>query len=185
MRKKKKAASRMKKQGVFSRIRGWIGLGVVAVLVSVLCALGIYYYFLSSSPQSKLISTRVYEKLGPTSTPKPIPHGKIDFNVSGGNDAGPTIGKGFIDPYDPPLHGEQSVSVDVMSKKSPVLSVVAILSTDLAVSSPYQFQRIAGTEIKGTWKGSWKVDDTYLHTYRLAIIAKSADGESRIDITLR
>lgn len=121
------------------------------------------------------------KKITPTSapSPKPIPHGKVEFTVSTGkNSKGPQMSQGFIDPYDPELGAIQTLVIEVAE---PVEKVTAILVTDNKTSAEYQLKKVKGT----TWAGSWKINDSYLYKYVLTIKATGPNGTSKVDITLR
>lgn len=114
-----------------------------------------------------------------TRTPKPIPHGKVEFGVSTGkNSVGPRMGQGFIDPYDPETGAIQTLTIEVTES---VEKVVAILTTDHKISPEYQLKKAQGT----IWQGSWKINDSYLYRYTLTIKATGPTGTSKVDITLR
>lgn len=121
------------------------------------------------------------KKITPTSTPspKPIPHGKVEFTVSTGkNSKGPQMSQGFIDPYDPKLGAIQTLVIEVAE---PVEKVTATLITDNKTSQEYQLKKVKGT----TWMGQWKVKDSYLYKYVLTIKAIGPNGTSKVDVTLR
>lgn len=127
---------------------------------------------------------QVNEKPIPTATPqpKPIPKGKTDFFVSVGNNVkGPRMGKGTIDPYDPGVNAQQTMTIEV-SDTVPVEKVIALLKTDNKTSSEMMLSPVPGTK---NWKGTWTVDDSYLYTYQLTIKATSASGTSSVDVLLR
>lgn len=124
------------------------------------------------------------EKINPanpiiTRTPRPIPHGKVEFSVSvGKNSVGPRMSQGFIDPYDPELGTIQTLVIEVAE---PVEKVTATLITDNKTSQEYQLKKVKGT----TWMGRWKMKDSYLYKYVLTIKAIGPNGTSKVDITLR
>jgi hypothetical protein len=114
-----------------------------------------------------------------TRTPRPIPHGKVEFSVSvGKGSTGPQMSQGFIDPYDPEFGGVQNLVIEVAE---PVEKVTAILVTDNKTSPEYQLKKVKDT----TWLASWKVRDSYLYKYVLTIKATGPNGSSKVDITLR
>lgn len=121
------------------------------------------------------------KKITPTNTPspKPIPHGKVEFAVSTGKGStGPRMSQGFIDPYDPKPGAIQTLAIEVAE---PVEKVTAILITDNKTSQEYQLKKVKGT----TWAASWKINDSYLYKYVLTIKATGPNGTSKVDITLR
>lgn len=160
--------------------------GFFSILFVVLILLLVFYFSSKQKPNltksgPTSIESDKREKIPPTNTPtpKPIPHGKVEFTVSTGkNSTGPRMRKGSIDPYDPDLGATQTFTIDV---DEPVNKVIAILTTDNKVSSEYQLKKTTGT----TWQGSWKVNDSYLYKYKLTIKAVGPNGTSKVGITLR
>lgn len=131
---------------------------------------------LTSSPSATI-------KPSPRPSPRPIPHGKIGFTVGGGPSSGPVFGRGYLDPYDPQNGQKQLLGINI-SDTAPITSASITMFTDnkeRAVS----LNRVSGTDINGTWEGSWNVDDTYLYNYHMIIKAVSSKGTSSVDITLR
>lgn len=120
----------------------------------------------------------------PPPTPKPIPSGKIDFTIGFGDKTIPQMGKGWIDPYDPPKGGTQTVNVHVIYSQ-PVTKVTAILKTDNSISKPYLLKLVEGSPTDGNWQGSWQINDTYLYTYNLVLQAESGSSQSKFEFTLR
>lgn len=168
-----------------------VDLIVLCFLIIVFIAL-LSYYFYSKSTRNKSsssISSNKSEKITivpptPTPTPRAIPHGKKKFTVGQGDHTIPQFGEGEIDPYDPASGTEQTVTIAV-SHKNPVNSVTVTVQTDHATSEPHQLSRISGTAQKGQWKGSWKINDSYLYTYILTFKAVSSDSSTSVPITLR
>jgi hypothetical protein len=137
-------------------------------------------------PEDVMVSEPVLSDVSPTVTPspRPIPHGKRTFVVSvASNVKGPRIGKGTIDPYDPALNGEQTLTIEV-NDTVPVQEVVAVLKTDNETME-YAMQPGTPGQMKGNWTGTWTVNDTYLYTYSLSVRATSANGTTTADITTR
>jgi len=119
----------------------------------------------------------------PTPTPRPIPHGKIDFSVTGNNIQGPRFSTGFLDPYDPAQKTDQIIQVNI-SSSAPVASVYGVMISDHR-KQQFPFTLVAGTASQGTWKGIWNVNDTYLYTYTLEIHASGANGTNMAGLSLR
>lgn len=161
------------------------------VIFLILLAILLFFLFVYLSSKNKKnlskndftsIESDKREKMIPTNTPtpKPIPHGKVEFTVSTGKGSiGPEMSQGSVDPYDPSLGATQTLTIQVAE---PVEKVVAILKTDNKVSPEYQLKKI---DEAGNWIGSWTVNDSYLYKYTLTIKATGPTGTSKIDYTLR
>ena len=120
----------------------------------------------------------------PRPSPRPIPHGKIDFTVGQSDKTVPQFSKGSIDPYDPAKGATQTVTIAIKHTQ-PVTKVTATLKTDNVVSNPVLFTLISGTATDGQWQGSWQVTDTYLYTYKLILEATGGAKTASDEITLR
>lgn len=161
-------------------------------LVVLLVSLVIFYSFKNKKnlPENDLsqIESDKREKILPSNnpTPKPIPNGKVEFEVSVGKKAiGPKMISAFVDPYDPRIGEKQVAGVD-LTNLSPIEKVVAILRTDNKTSKEYELTQASGdSKDKGHWEGSWTVDDSYLYKYTLTFKATASNGTSKVEITLR
>ena len=120
----------------------------------------------------------------PTPTPRSISHGKKRFQVSQGDRNIPLFGSGEINPYDPALGAEQSVIIDVAFADG-VDAVSVLVQTDNKDSGPYSLALVSGTKKRGQWKGSWKMNDSYLYIYALTLKAESTASASTVQIALR
>ena len=156
---------------------------VFIFLAIILAGFFIYLTYNSSSKNNRFISTPSPTP-SPLPSPKPIPHGKIGFSVGQADKSIPQLGRGSIDPYDPPMGGKQTVTIAVKHSQ-PVTRVTAVLKTDNSVSQPVPLQLISGTNTDGQWQGSWQVNDTYLYIYNLVLKAESSDKQAAVEITLR
>lgn len=119
----------------------------------------------------------------PTPTPNPIPSGYKTFSVSGGNGKGPSLRHGFINPYDPDLHQQQTIGIFVAGDL-PVESVDIVLITDNE-RIKYPANLVDGTVYAGTWQATWIMNDSYLFNYHSIIEASDALGTRSVNITLR
>lgn len=148
-------------------------------------------YFLPESfffPKSKLASRQEETTIKPTPThiptPRPIPHGPLGFTVGQSDRTVPQISRGTVDPYYPEKGSTQSMTIQV-NHTQPVTAVVATVKTDNGVSQPYPFTLVDGTSIKGTWKGSWTINDSYLYTYAVIFTATSGEKTATVEVTMR
>lgn len=121
----------------------------------------------------------------PTSTPTPraIPHGKIGFSVGGNKTNAPSFGRGYLDPYDPMKGTQQIISIE-LTDKTAVTGVTGTMITDHG-QQPITFSLVEGTAQKGRWEAKITMQDSYLYTYNLKIVAKNAITQFSVEITLR
>jgi len=141
---------------------------------------------------SKKLPGLVSNKPSPTPTPtlslsqptaRPIPNGKRRFVINGGKRYAPQFKKGFIDPLTPKKGEKQTVGIEI-ENPVPVSSVILTMLTDHK-KTDIPMKLTAGTEKKGTWQGSWQVDDNYLQNYQLKLIAEASNGKQETTITIR
>jgi len=110
-----------------------------------------------------------------TAPPKPLPTGKQVYNFSHGeNVTGPKPTKVTINPLDPNKLFSQTLEVIIVHDK-PVSIAKITVNTDNE-SIEHNLELVKGTDTNGTWKGSWKITDTYNQTYSLKFNLES-DGE--------
>lgn len=140
-----------------------------------------------SSSQQQIVTPPPAEKTPtptPSPTPKPIPQGKVPFTISSNSKIGPSMRKGFIDPYDPKPGEQQKVQIHI-APPSTTASVVLRIQTDTK-EHEYTFNKIDPVDGYETWEAVWTVpDDTYLYRYNATLTAVDATGEAKVDITLR
>lgn len=122
-----------------------------------------------------------------TPTPQPplrkIPHGNVTFTVSGGNQGGPALSRGSINPYDPDFGVTQKIQVYADSSQSDQSMQITVKTDHGIVTFPMSIATTSGT--KNIWEGSWTVADSYLYTYKATIKATGANGTTIVPITLR
>lgn len=145
---------------------------------------GTYLFMQKNKTGTAKTNTKI-AMITPTSTPTPraIPHGKIGFSVGGSKPNAPTFGRGFLDPYDPKKGAQQIISIE-MADKTAVTDVTGTMITDHG-QQPVTFSLVEGTAQKGRWEAKATINDSYLYTYKLTIIAKNATTQDAVDITLR
>ncbi len=105
-------------------------------------------------------------------TPYTLPSGSQTYRFSHGEDVvGPKIQTVTIDPLDPQNNATQTISLEIESESS-VQSAVIIVSTDNREKT-LNLKLISGDSQKGTYQGSWQVDDTYENKYSFRYILTS------------
>jgi hypothetical protein len=151
----------------------------------------LFYYLKASYPfLFKTITTRVtsmiptkeppidYSNL-PVLTPTPIPYtlpkGAQKYTFNHGSEVkGPKPVSVTIDPLDPKSGATQTITVDLVSD-SPVTSSSLTIITDNN-QKDITLEKITGDELKGTYQGSWQVDDSYENRYSFRFLLKSNTG---------
>ena len=114
---------------------------------------------------------------------RPLHHGKKSFSVSGGRKDAPLFSKGIIDPYDPQQGKEQVIEINI--KSSPGVKSASLTMVTDNKKTGMAMKLIEGTEENGRWQAKWKVDDSYLYTYKMIIKASNGEQSQEIAITLR
>jgi hypothetical protein len=160
-------------------------------LLLIALGLGGYYYhllhpeFSISSVVQSLVSTAPEDNsltlTAPTTAPTPLPEkkppyilptGAQTYRFSHGADVtGPKPQLVTIDPLDPQPGSTQTISV-VIHSTSAVQSAVVIVGTDHQEKT-LNLKLSSGDSLKGTYQGSWPVDDTYSQKYFLHYLLKS------------
>ncbi len=152
------------------------------IFVLLFLAAGTYLYMRRQTRETA-VTTGAVPTAKPTPTPRAIPHGKIGFSVGGSKPNAPTFGRGYLDPYDPAKGTTQIISIE-LTDKTGVLEVTGTAITDHG-QQPVTFSLAEGTAQKGRWEAKWVINDTYLYTYNLKIVAKNAATKDTVEITLR
>lgn len=133
----------------------------------------------NNNQQSTAQLAELNETPEPTHTPKPtiipLPEGSQTYNFSVGKDVvGPKISKLTIDPLTPQVANNQVVTLSA-SHTSRISSVTIEVITDNK-SSRHTLTQKSGTDLEGTWEGSWTIDDAYDYNYGLRLILSSNQG---------
>jgi hypothetical protein len=157
------------------------GIGIMLVIL-ILLSVGAYMYTRRTTVVSTL-SRVPTPTIKPTPTPRSIPRGKIGFSVGGSIPNAPAFGRGYLNPYDPAKGATQVISIEV-NDTTAVTSVTGIMKTDNG-QQPLTFSLVEGTAQKGNWQATWIVQDTYLYTYELDMVAKNAITSDHVEIMLR
>mgnify|MGYP001558152017 CR=1 FL=1 len=118
-------------------------------------------------------------------TPKPLATGRQTYLISGSKKGAPKISEATIDPIDPKEGASQTFSVKALALEAgPIADVSVTMITDNEKKT-YPLKSISGTNLDGTWQGTWSLKDSYLYTYQAAIKAKSATSEWEVTLTFR
>jgi len=90
-----------------------------------------------------------------------------------------------INPLDVELGETQVVTVKIRdTNNNPITQVIGKALLDNG-SQSFPLTLIDGTDLNGTWEGSWVLQDTYCTTYMLIITATSATGTSKIELAFK
>lgn len=161
----------------------------IAVLVILGVTAGIWYRIQQQEKLAQLNPSGIPEaEATPIPTPTPTPtklfHGKDTYTVSRGAQAkGPNITEVSLDPLDPTVGSTQEFSVKV-TYNNPVTDVTLKLRTDTKTTT-LNLSRTEGSELGGTWTGSWNVPESYLYNYIVTVTATSGNETTTVPITIR
>jgi len=113
----------------------------------------------------------------------PVDSGAQTYSVSTKNN--PLMTQVDINPLDVKISASQTVSVKIReTNEKPITEVSGIIVTDNQ-TLPFVFVLVSGTDINGTWQGSWLNRDSYCQTYMLTIVAISESGQSRVEMAFK
>jgi len=120
----------------------------------------------------------------PSPSPVPILQGIETYTISqGSKNNGPKITQAIINPHDPQMNDNQTVSVK-LAYAQPIDQVKLKLSSDND-QKEIDMTLAQGTATDGTWETNWEITDTVLYNYSQTITAQSGDQTSSITITIR
>lgn len=120
-----------------------------------------------------------------TTTPPPIATGIQLYRISGGDPTLPVISEVVVDPLDPQVGQNQTVTVKA-NGPTPIKEVIVRLRLDNENNFEYKLAPSAGTPTNGEWKGSWNFPHTYNLTYRFNVITRNENNLGNIEtITIR
>lgn len=139
----------------------------------------------------KSLAEQLVEKINPPSatpsprpTPAPILQGKETYSIGQASDAkGPKITQAVFEPHDPAVGQTQKITIKT-SHSQPVTAVELVIKSDNKTQTQ-NLTLASGTAADGSWSASWTVNDTHLYIYVVTVKAKSTDGESAVDISIR
>ena len=109
---------------------------------------------------------------------KPDDGTKGTYMVSMGKHTGPVVSKIIFDPLDV-QKGQTLVVVASIKNDVTVKEVKGTLQTDHGKLEAI-FSRIDGSDTNGSWKASFKLNDTVSYTYILTISAQGENGKSEV-----
>lgn len=167
---------------------GFIGLlviliAVIAVGAVVVVKTGVLQVQVTPSiplqPKSQTQTASV-----PTPTATYLKPGKESYIYSWGE--GTTVPKMNyvdVDPHDPKKGQTQKVNVK-FTHTSAISKVSLQLFSDNK-SETYPMTMSEGTNVNGTWSGSWNIDDTVLYRYDLRFLVTADGKETPYDVVLR
>ena len=110
-----------------------------------------------------------------TTTPPPIAIGKQLYKISGGDINLPLITEVLVEPLDPQVGQNQTVTVKA-NGPTPIKEVVVVLRLDNENNFEYKLAQSAGSPTNGEWKGSWSFPHPYNLTYRFNIKAMNENN---------
>lgn len=114
----------------------------------------------------------------------PVASGAQIYDVTSGSTEKPKFTTVTLDPLDVQVGGVQVVTAEVKDVDgNPITSVTGSFLTDIQTTGPVSFSLISGTNIEGTWQGSWTMpNDTYCYNYGADITATSASGSNTVEL---
>lgn len=135
------------------------------------------FELLSQKSQPEIATT-------PSPSPKAILQGTETYSVSQpANHLGPNITKVVVDPHDPKLNQEQTLTV-FASDPNQVLGVnIEVIADNTSYNLPLKL--ISGSPQEGIWSAKYIVKDTVLYRYLLKLSSHSASGNNQFTITIR
>lgn len=176
---------------------------LLVFLLLVALGLGGYYYHLLhpeitlSSIVQSLVSTAPENNsltlTASSATPPPVPTqknhyvlptGAQTYRFSHGTEVtGPKPQLVTISPLDPQPGSTQTITL-IIHSASPIQNAVVTVGTDNQKKT-LNLQLTSGDSFKGTYQGSWQVDDTYDEKYFLHYLLKSENGTFENTMYLR
>lgn len=118
--------------------------------------------------------------------PAPLATGKQTYMISGSAPGAPKITEATVDPIDPAKGKDQTWKLEVIDVgNGPVKEVTVTIFTDNG-KNLHPLKLVEGTDTKGVWQGSWKIEDSYDYTYIAVLRAKNQAGKiHKVDLVLR
>ena len=120
-----------------------------------------------------------------TTTPPPIATGKQLYKISGGDINLPLVTEVLVDPLDPEVGQNQTVTVKA-NGPTPVREVVVVLRLDNENNFEFKLAQSSGSPTNGEWKGTWPFPHSYNLTYRFNVKAMNESNLGNLTtITIR
>ena len=119
----------------------------------------------------------------PEECPAPLTSGKQIYFVRTQNQ--PQIMQVDVDPLDVKIEQIQTVTVKIRDiNDNPITSVAGLAEIDNG-SISFSLSLISGTDIDGTWEGTWTLKNTNCLNFMMTINTTSASGQSTVDLAFR
>jgi len=178
----RKLNTRLDTKGSFSLLIG-IAIVVAATTLILVNKTTFNQPFVAVTPSKKLAPEIISKVV-------PLAHGKQTYFIKTGKPRNPQILQVDLDPLDVKIGKEQILTVYLKHSTGEAITsknaVTAIYHTDNGSSNvSLKLKKAEGNPLETTWQGVWIPEDSYEHTYSCSIVAKSAEGQSRIDLTFR
>jgi len=146
-----------------------------------------YYFAIKTSDDAGNVSLLSNIASATTTSPEvcsdSVPSGKQVYFVRTQNQ--PQIMQIDINPLDVEFGKTQTVTVKIRdTNNNPITQVTGKALLDNGTQS-FSLILIDGTDLNGTWEGSWVLQDTYCTTYMLIITATSATGTSKVELAFK
>ncbi|MCD6347548.1 MAG: fibronectin type III domain-containing protein [Bacteroidales bacterium] len=146
-----------------------------------------YYFAIKASDEVGNVSLLSNVASATTTLPEvcsdSVPSGKQVYFVRTQNQ--PQIMQIDINPLDVEFGETQLVTVKARdTNDNPITQVNGKALLDNG-SQSFSLALIDGTDLNGTWEGSWVLQDTYCTTYMLIITATSATGTSKVELAFK
>jgi hypothetical protein len=111
----------------------------------------------------------------PTQVTPAILGGTQSYTISGGTQGLPQITNLTLDPQDPKVGKNQTISISA-NNSSPIKEVIAVLHLDNNKDFEYPLDLNNGTNTNGTWSKTITFPYTYNNAYRVTVKARNEDG---------
>ena len=90
-----------------------------------------------------------------------------------------------LDPFNVQSGATQTVTVKARdTNNNPITAVQGTVHIDEG-SINFSLSLVAGTNLNGTWQGTWSPSSSICTTYTIQIKATSASGQSTVDASFR
>lgn len=164
-----------------------IGIAIIAILIAEIIWAKGYLSRLSESPTTgtQTPSPAGYAPKAPsTPVPKRLAQGRQVFSVSSTDKTrGPQFSEIVVDPYDPSVGREQSMTIAI-SDTLPVARVTVTVATDKGRKS-YPMKLASGEAARGVWEATWNVEDSHEVTYNASFMAQDSTYTDTVTLTMR
>lgn len=163
-----------------------IGIAIIAILIAEIIWAKGYLSRLSKESQTppKSAPDTSILKPSPTPAPKRLVQGRQTFTVSSTDTTrGPQFSEIVVDPYDPAVGREQTMTIAI-SDKLPVTRVSVTVATDKGRKS-YPMKLASGEATKGVWEATWNVEDAHEESYNASFMAQDSNSTDTVTLTIR